>query len=186
MCSKSVFACQPQKSLHSGSLRIVLFCMSTVLTHACFWPPRHCNRSQNFEPFLTTWITIVHHYCWIPTSLCAVATPLHILYEMDRQQQPSRRKCHVWSRTFRLFLISGHLRCLCLLNKVFIMHLIGLQLLPIKVETKISSESRCITSDQKPNSVNAVLEWQRTAAAFTSDGRRNNRIHGLFKLSQVL
>ena len=43
------------------------------------------------------------------------------------------------------------------------MHLIGLHLLLIKVRIKINSKSRCLTLDQKPNSVNAVR--QRTAAS---------------------
>jgi len=51
----------------------------------------------------------VHHDCWTLTSLCAAVTPLHILYEMNRQPQSSRQKCHVWSRTFRFFLICGRL-----------------------------------------------------------------------------
>jgi len=62
------------------------------------------------------------------------------------------------------FSFVDDLCCLHLLNNVFIMHLIRLQLLLIKVGIKISSKSRCITLSQKPNSVNVVIKRQRTAA----------------------
>jgi len=62
------------------------------------------------------------------------------------------------------FSFVDDLCCLHLLNKVFIMHLIGLQLLLIKVGIKNSSKSRCITLGQKPNSVNVVIKRPRTAA----------------------
>jgi len=50
---------------------------------------------------------MVHHDCWTPTSLCAVVTPLHILYEMDRQPQLSRQKCHVCLICGRLVLLAA-------------------------------------------------------------------------------
>ena len=31
-----------------------------------------------------SWIITVHHGCWIPTAVCAVVTPLHVFYELDR------------------------------------------------------------------------------------------------------
>ena len=67
--------------------------------------------------------------------------------------------------------------CLHLLSKVFIMHLIVLQLLLIKVGIKISSISRCITLDQKPNHVNVVIKRQRMGwhSPMTENGTRRYR-----------
>ena len=55
---------------------------------------RHCI----FAQFVSVSAKINHNTygCWTPTRMCAVTTPLHSLYGLDRQSQPSRRGCHNW------------------------------------------------------------------------------------------
>jgi len=95
-----------------------------------------------------------------------VLLPLLFIFYMKWIDNRSRVDKSVTFEAARsdFFSFVDDLSCLHLLNKVFIMHLIGLHLLLIKVGIKISSKSRCITLDQKPNSVNVVIKRQRTAA----------------------
>jgi len=71
------------------------------------------------------------------------------------------------------FLFVDDLCCLHLLNKVFIMHLIGLQLLLIKVGIKLAAKVDVLRWI-KPNYVNVVIKRQRMGwhSPMTENGTR--------------
>jgi len=87
-----------------------------------------------------------------------VLLPLLFIFYMKWIDNRSRVDRNVTFEAARsdFFLFVDDLCCLHLLNKVFIMHLIGLQLLLIKVGIKISSKSRCIKLNQKLNFVYVI------------------------------
>ena len=58
-------------------------CGSTVLTATCYWSSSHCIPVQNFVSVSGELNHTVHHWCWTPTRVCAVTTPLHSLHELD-------------------------------------------------------------------------------------------------------
>jgi len=108
-----------------------------------------------------------------------VLLPLLFIFNMKWIDNRSRVDKSVTFEAARsdVFLFVDDLCCFHLLNKVFIMNLIVLQLLLIKVGIKISSISRCITLDQKPNHVNVVIKWQRMGwhSPMTENGTRRYR-----------
>ena len=63
-------------------------CWSTVLTSACYGRSRHCIPAERFASVSAE----LNH----KRSLWVFTTTLKILYESDRQSQPSRRGCHCW------------------------------------------------------------------------------------------
>ena len=60
------------------------------------WAELNQNRSH--------WV-LAHHLTWE----CAITTPLHSRYELDRQPQPSQRGCHCWKLQDQLFTFCGRL-----------------------------------------------------------------------------
>ena len=50
-----------------------------VLVGASCWQSSNCIPAQKIVSVLTVLFTTVQHWCWAPTMVCAVTTPLHSL-----------------------------------------------------------------------------------------------------------
>jgi len=79
---------------------------STLLTAVCFCQSSHhillksCVRVGEVKLQLLTVGVRLRNGC----DVCCVTNPLHSLYELDRQSQPSRRGFHYWKLISRLLL----------------------------------------------------------------------------------
>jgi len=66
-----------------------------MLRASCYWPSSHCTLAQKIVPCPRPYVTTVCRGCCIRTRVCTATTPLHSLYEVDRQSQPNRRGYHL-------------------------------------------------------------------------------------------
>ena len=76
-------------------------CGSTVLMGASCWQSSNCISAQKIVSVLTELITTVQRWCWTPTIVCAVPTPLHSLYQGSPNYDP-RAKSSLRSHFTRL------------------------------------------------------------------------------------
>ena len=64
-------------------------CGSTVLTAACYGRQGTVFLLRRLCPCWRSKVATIHRWCWTPTRVCAVTTPLRSLYTLDTQLSTS-------------------------------------------------------------------------------------------------
>ena len=135
---------------HMSELLVKSFgdcCESTVLTAACYWSSSHCIPAQKFVSVSGSYITTVHRWCWTLARVCALTTPLHSLYELDRSHSRVEECVTVGSCRINCLLFADDLVLLASSQQGFSMHSIDFLLRATGPEWKLAPERpRCYVS----------------------------------------